>query len=74
MAGGMCGRGAYLSEGACMAGGHVWQILRDTVNEGRYASYWNAFLLSLTLVSWSIVDLQSPVMPFGKKTFKKFKT
>ena len=27
MAGGMHGRGA------CVAGGHVWQILRDTVNE-----------------------------------------
>ena len=37
---------------ACVTGGHAWwgpkQILRDTVMRsmsGRYASYWNAFLL-----------------------------
>ena len=39
--GGMCGRGhawqqgehAWQRGGACVAGGHEWQILRDTVNE-----------------------------------------
>ena len=51
MAGGVCMAGG----GACVAGGHAWhacphprQILQDTVirsMSGRYASYWNAFLL-----------------------------
>ena len=49
MAGGMRGRRACLVERACMVGGHgthppPQQILRDTVNERQYASYWNAFL------------------------------
>ena len=48
MAGGMHGRGA------CVAGGHAWQGVcmlggmhgkRDCHCSGRYASYWNAFLL-----------------------------
>ena len=39
VAGGVHGRGACMARGACVAGGmhgrggHVWQILRDTVNE-----------------------------------------
>ena len=38
MAGGVHGKGGmhgrwHVWQGACMAGGDVWQILRDTVNE-----------------------------------------
>ena len=48
--------GAVCGGGACVAGGHAWpctppprKILRDMViwsMSGRYASYWNAFLLN----------------------------
>ena len=33
MAGGMCGSGGVYGRGVCVAGGHAWQIPRDTVNE-----------------------------------------
>ena len=57
----MCGMGACVVGGACMAGGHAWQGacvaggvhgrgMRGRRNghcSGRYASYWNAYLLSM---------------------------
>ena len=56
VAGGMCGRGACMAggvcmaRGACVAGGHAWYTPPRRYYEirsmsGRYASYWNAFLL-----------------------------
>ena len=43
---------AWQGQGACMAGGHAWQGAgvrgrRDGHYSGRYASYWNAFLLEI---------------------------
>ena len=58
MVGGVHGRG-HVWQGACVAGGHEWQGacmagggMRGRYYEirsmsGRYASYWNAFLLTL---------------------------
>ena len=52
------GWGCAWQGGACIAGdmhgkGHVWQrghvCRRDSHSSGRYASYWNTFLLSLYL-------------------------
>ena len=47
--GGMRGRGACMAGGTCMAGGCAWQGAmcgrRNGHCSGRYASYWNAFLL-----------------------------
>ena len=51
---GVCGRGECVAgEGVCMAGGHAWHAhIPNTTRygrsmRGRYASYWNAFLLNL---------------------------
>ena len=44
MAEGMHGRGACIAAGACMAGEGMHDK-RDGHCSGRYASYWNAFLL-----------------------------
>ena len=49
------GKGACMARGVYMAGGHAWQVrgryygygIRSV--SGRYASYWNAFLLTLTV-------------------------
>ena len=50
VAGGMRGREACMARGACMAGGvHEIQSM-----SGRHASYWNAFLLVLNLISLQI--------------------
>ena len=62
LAGGMCGeghawQGVCAAGWACMAGGHAWQgtcmactpparYYEIRSMSGRYASYWNAFLLS----------------------------
>ena len=52
--GGMHGRGACMvmvggvhGRGSVHAMHAPQQILRDMVNEGQYASYWNAFLFSI---------------------------
>ena len=51
--GGMCGRWACVAGGACMVG-HAWsggmRGRRDDHCIGRYASYWNAFLLFLLFI------------------------
>ena len=48
MAGGMCGRGA------CVVGGHAWHALSRYYNiqsmSRQYASYWNAFLLTVVCI------------------------
>ena len=53
---GMCGKGACIREGTCMARRHAWwgdacvagegqgRGRKDSHYSGRYASYWNAFL------------------------------
>ena len=48
MAGGMCGRGV------CMVGGEGMHGRRDGHCCGRYASYWNAFLLLFRPLKFSI--------------------
>ena len=47
MAEGMHGRGVCVAGGLCMAGGHVCRGVMRGIRSmsGRYASYWNAFLL-----------------------------
>ena len=54
VAGGMCERGhggGHVWQGACMEGGYAWQggmhgrYYEIWSMSGRYASYWNAFLL-----------------------------
>ena len=69
MAGGMCGRGACMAggmcgSGACIAGGVCGKGgVRGRKNgkcSGRYASYWNAFLLNsnfYTLLTKSSVEV-----------------
>ena len=63
MAGGVCCRGACMAGSVhgrrgmhgrvrcAWWGGCACQILRDTVNERRYASYWNAFLFKIKFLS-----------------------
>ena len=46
--GGVCGKGGACVMGVCMAGGMHGR--RDSYSSGRYASYWNAFLLALILL------------------------
>ena len=48
--------GVYIQRGVCIGGGRGarqtpnW-ILGDTATSGRYASYWNAFLVSKNIIS-----------------------
>ena len=55
--GGMCGSGACMHRGVCVAGGvHAPPHPPDTTRygqsmHGRYASYWNAFLLNIDLLN-----------------------
>ena len=64
MAGGVHGRGCawqgdMCGRGACMAEGHVWQRgMRGRTDghcSGRYASYWNVFLLLVNLVLFQLL-------------------
>ena len=62
MAGGVHCKGAVVWQGACMVGGlsgmgHAWQEggmhgRRDGFSSGRYASYWNVFLLAPSGKFW----------------------
>ena len=48
-----------MAEGACMAGGGGVHGRRDGHCSGRYASYWNAFLLNDTETVVLMVRIQS---------------
>ena len=61
--GGLCPGGwggGSLSRGGSLSGGSVREIPPDMVMSGRYASYWNAFLLRAYLHVTSPVPLKSP--------------
>ena len=61
-------RGACVAKGACMVkwtymakGGCVWQEIRST--RGRYASYWNAFLLLLLFHLLTTTPVENCIQP-----------
>ena len=53
---GACVAGGVHGEGACVAGGRVCHSRYYEIRSmsGRYASYWNAFLLILKFTSLSV--------------------